>query len=497
MPSQPASEMHTVRPLPWLSRLAPQAPSWGLIKPLIDMALIVLSFVGAYWVRYRLQWIREIEPAYFVPFVVYIPSVLALVAILPVVYWIEGAYRSVRGRSLFDELWIVLRGTVSGIATMIVIVFLATPSYYSRLIFGYAGIIIVVLLSLSRGVERVTTVHRRRRGIGVRRVLIVGADETARSVMRAVVARPELGYQIVGFVEDDTEEQDVPNTRIGRYPALGSTSDLIEVIGQHHVDEVIVTLPWVSHRTILSIAQQCEQAKVLMHIVPDLFQMTLSRVVVDNLDGIPLLSVCEPALRNWQALFKRLMDVLVAGTALFLLSPMLLVTALAIRLDSPGSVIFRQTRVGRGGQEFTCLKFRTMCADAEARLQELRRQNEADGPWFKMRNDPRQTRVGRFLRRTSLDELPQFWNVLVGDMSLIGPRPNLPSEVQEYEPWHHQRLEVAPGITGLWQVSGRSDLSFDEMVLLDVYYIENWSPILDLAILVKTIPTVVLGSGAY
>jgi exopolysaccharide biosynthesis polyprenyl glycosylphosphotransferase len=495
MPSQSTSG--AMRRLSGLNGMTFTAYPWSLFKPLLDMLLIVLSFVGAYWVRYRLQWIREIEPAYFVPFVVYVPSVLALVAILPVVYWIEGAYRSVRGRGLLDELWIVLRGTVSGIATMIVIVFMATPSYYSRLIFGYAGVIIVILLSLSRGIERTITVQRRRQGIGVRRVLVVGAGETARSVMRAVVARPELGYQIIGFVADDPEQQEAPNARIGRYPALGPTAHLPEIIAQHAVDEVIVTLPWMSHRTIQSIAQQCERARVLVHIVPDLFQMTLSRVVVDNLDGIPLLSVAEPALRSWQVVFKRLMDVLVAGTGLLLLSPVLLLTALAIRLDSPGDVIFRQTRVGRGGQEFTFYKFRTMCADAEARLIELRQRNEADGPWFKIRNDPRQTRVGRFLRRVSLDELPQLWNVLIGDMSLIGPRPNLPSEVREYEPWHYQRLEVAPGITGLWQVSGRSDLSFDEMVLLDVYYIENWSPVLDLAILLKTIPTVVLGSGAY
>ena len=176
---------------------------------------------------------------------------------------------------------------------------------------------------------------------------------------------------------------------------------------------------------------------------------------------------------------------------------MLFFVAVAIRLDSPGPAIFKQTRVGRGGAEFTCFKFRSMQVDAESKVDMLRDKNEATGPLFKMRHDPRRTRVGRFVRRTSLDELPQLWNVLRGEMSLIGPRPNLPSEVQEYEPWHLRRLEVPPGITGLWQVSGRSDLSFDEMVLLDVYYIENWSPILDLQILLKTIPTVVFGSGAY
>jgi len=234
-----------------------------------------------------------------------------------------------------------------------------------------------------------------------------------------------------------------------------------------------------------------------VRIVPDLFQMAFSRVAVDNLNGIPLLGTREPVLRDWQVLFKRILDVLMASLGLLILSPLLLVIAVAIRLDSPGPVIFKQRRVGRHGAEFTCLKFRSMFCDAESKVCLLRDQNEATGPLFKMRNDPRMTRAGRFLRRTSLDELPQFWNVLRGEVSVIGPRPALPSEVKEYAPWHQRRLEVPPGITGLWQVSGRSDLTFDEMVLLDVYYIENWSPFLDLRILLKTIPTVILGSGAY
>jgi exopolysaccharide biosynthesis polyprenyl glycosylphosphotransferase len=205
----------------------------------------------------------------------------------------------------------------------------------------------------------------------------------------------------------------------------------------------------------------------------------------------------EPVLRDWQVLTKRALDVALASLGLIALSPIFLVIAVAIRLDSPGPIIFRQRRIGKGGAEFTCLKFRSMCVDAEARVADLKGHNEATGPLFKIRRDPRRTRVGRFLRRTSLDELPQLWNVLRGEMSIVGPRPALASEVQEYAAWHERRLEVAPGITGLWQVSGRSDLTFDEGVLLDVYYIENWSLFLDLRILLKTIPSVLLGSGAY
>jgi len=467
---------------------------WHYVKPLADAILVAVSFAISYWIRYDLQWIREVEPAYIVPFSVYIPSVAALMAILVFVYWLEGAYRAERGRVFFDELYIVFRGTVTGISAMIVGVFLLTPNYYSRLIFGYAGIVILLLVGASRAVERTIIAQLRKRGRGVERVLIVGAGEVGRSVMRTIVARPDLGYQIVGFVDDDPRKS---QTDIGRYPALGTTEGLPDVLSRYQIDEVIITLPWMSYRKIIRIMNQCDRGNTRVRIVPDLFQMALSKVAMDNLNGIPLLGMREPVLRDWQVVFKRILDVVVSAAGLAVLAPVMLVFGVAIRLDSPGPVIFRQKRVGRDGTEFTCLKFRSMVCDAEAKVQMLRDENEATGPLFKMRNDPRRTRVGRFLRRMSLDELPQLWNVLKGEMSLIGPRPALPSEVRKYAPWHRRRLEVRPGITGLWQVSGRSDLTFDEMVMLDVYYIENWSPFLDLRILLKTIPTVIFGSGAY
>lgn len=467
---------------------------WLSLKPLVDAVLIVLAFGIAYVVRYHLQWLREVEPAYWVPFSVYVPSVALLTGILVTAYWLEGAYREERGRLFFDELAVVLRGTVTGIAVMIVIVFLVWPNYYSRLIFGYAGVATVLLLGVSRAIERAVVGWRRRHGLGVDRVLIIGAGEVAHSIMRTVCARPELGYQIVGFLDSDPSRA---NTDIGRFAALGTLDTLEEVLGANTVDEVIITLPWTMHGRIQRVMAECERQGVPVRIVPDLFQMTLSKVEVDNLNGIPLMGIREPVLRDWQVLTKRTLDVLLAGLGLIVLSPVLVVIALAIRLDSPGPIIFRQKRIGKGGAEFTCLKFRSMCVDAEARIADLKCHNEATGPLFKMRQDPRRTRVGRFLRRTSLDELPQLWNVLRGEMSVIGPRPALASEVREYAPWHRRRLEVAPGITGLWQVSGRSDLTFDEGVLLDVYYIENWSLFLDLRILIKTVPSVLLGAGAY
>jgi len=466
---------------------------WAYLKPITDGLLVITAFGMAYWVRYGLQWFRAVEPAFHVPFSVYIPSVGLLTAITLLAFWVEGAYRPKRQQTLLDALVVVFKGTLISIAVMTVIVFYARPSYYSRLIFGYAGVLTLILVGGSRCAENAVIAMRRRRGLGVTHLLIVGAGESARAIMRAVVARPDLGYHIVGFVDDDPVKA---QTDIGRYTALGTLGQLGQIMGTHQVDEVIITLPWMSYRKILEVMEQCQRDHVRVRIVPDLFQMTLRDVVVDEINGVPLLGVAEPALGQWQLAFKRVCDVVIAVLGMVLLAPLMGVISLAIKIDSPGPVLFRQTRVGRDGDEFVICKFRTMCVGAESMQETLASQNEASGPLFKMRDDPRRTRVGKVLRH-GLDELPQLWNVLKGEMSLVGPRPPVPAEVAQYESWHRKRLDVWPGITGLWQVSGRSDLTFDEMVLLDLYYSENWSPLLDLRILLKTLAVVLVGKGGY
>jgi exopolysaccharide biosynthesis polyprenyl glycosylphosphotransferase len=218
---------------------------------------------------------------------------------------------------------------------------------------------------------------------------------------------------------------------------------------------------------------------------------------VDDLGGVPMIGVKEISITGWRSFTKRAIDFTIALIGLIILSPLMFLIALAIKLDSPGPVLFRQIRVGKEGRHFVLHKFRSMREGAEEEQQKLTDLNEAEGPVFKIRHDPRCTRLGRFLRRTSLDEIPQLYNVLRGEMSLVGPRPPIPAEVEQYEEWHKRRLEVSPGMTGLWQVSGRSELTFDEMVLLDIYYIENWSAALDTEIFLRTIPKVIFGNGAY
>jgi exopolysaccharide biosynthesis polyprenyl glycosylphosphotransferase len=308
------------------------------------------------------------------------------------------------------------------------------------------------------------------------------------------VANPESGFQIFGFLDDNPNKGE---TDIGRFKALGSTENLAAILEDEAIDEVIITLPWQYHRKIVSLMAQCERKDVRARVVPDLFQMTLNRMQIEDVAGVPMIGIRETGIGGLNQLIKRSIDVIFSATALVIGAPLMGLIALMIKMESPGPVLFRQERVGKNGLLFELYKFRSMVDGAEQRQAELEALNEADGPLFKIKADPRLTRLGKWLRRLSLDELPQFYNVLRGDMSLIGPRPPIPAEVEQYQEWHKRRLEVSPGITGLWQVSGRSELTFDEMALLDIYYIENWSLGLDTKILWQTVPRVLFGSGAY
>ena len=471
--------------------------NWKWLLPVTvvaDLILLNVAFFLAYWVRYELQWFRGVEEAYFVPFSSYLPSVVLLTGILMGVFLLEGVYAARRIRPLLDEAWVIFRGTVTGIATMILFSLVYRPSLPSRLIFAYDAAIIVLLLSLSRWLLREILAILRKRGIGVERVLIVGAGETGRAIIRSIVAQPELGYQLVGFVDD---APDKASTDLGRIRALGDTGQVGELIRTLVIDQVIISLPWMAHRKVLSIIAQCERQKVRVRMVPDLFQLSLGQVDIDEINGLPLIGVREASISGWNQTIKRAIDVVGSALGLLLLSPILLPVALLVKLDSPGPVLFRQARVGKGGKGFTVFKFRTMVQGAENIQEQLRASNQTADPWFKLRDDPRRTRVGKFLRRSSIDELPQLLNVLRGEMSLVGPRPGMPVEVAKYQPWHMNRLQASPGMTGLWQVSGRSELTFDEMVLLDLYYIENWSLVLDFKILLRTIPALLSARGAF
>jgi exopolysaccharide biosynthesis polyprenyl glycosylphosphotransferase len=461
---------------------------------LVDVVLINVALPIAYWLRYDLQLFRGVDPANNVPYSVYLPLAGVLTVIFILTSRHEGAYSLPHHRSLSSDLYGVLNATTTSIMILVVLVFFYPRLFYSRIIFIYAGILIVIFLGSAR-IARNSLLNRwRQRGHGVDRVLIIGAGEVGRAVIRNVIAQPELGYRVIAFLDDDPSKA---STDIGPIRALGPIENLPEVVTQNAIDVVMITLPWQYHRKIIRLVGETEHLNVRAAVVPDLFQLSLGGVQVEEINGIPLISIKRTTLTGMNQVIKRAFDLLISIPAFLLLTPIWPLVALAIRIDSPGPILFRQVRVGRHGKPFTLYKFRSMRADAEACLEELRALNEASGPLFKIKDDPRQTRVGRFIRRTSLDELPQFLNVIRGDMSIVGPRPGLPSEVAQYQQWQRKRLDLQPGLTGLWQVRGRSELSFDEMVMLDIYYGENWTLGTDVQILVRTIPQILFGDGAY
>jgi len=467
---------------------------WQYILLLTDALLMLLAFAGAYAVRYVWQIGRTVDPANQVGIQAYLAFACLLVIVCLLSFRFSHVYPYKVGRSVVEETYMIGTATTLAVVVLSGINLIYQPLSYSRLLFLYTAILITLFLGISRLLIIQARLHLRHYGIGVKRVLLVGAGDMGRMVMRTVMARPELGYQVVGFLDDNLAKG---QTDIGPFKALGPLENCQEVLAQYTIDNVIICLPWQSHRMIQRLLRTCEHHRIRAQIVPDFFQLTKDQLQVEELDGIPLLSTRTLSIQGWNLVLKRAADLLMTSVLGLLALPLILLIALAIRLDSQGPIIYQQKRIGKNGKPFTCHKFRSMVTDADALRPVIADQNEATGPLFKMRNDPRQTRVGRFLRRYSLDELPQLYNILCGEMSLIGPRPNLPFEVDQYQEWHKKRLSVSPGLTGLWQVSGRSDLTFDEMVLLDIYYVENWSLALDLHILLRSIPAVVRGRGAY
>jgi exopolysaccharide biosynthesis polyprenyl glycosylphosphotransferase len=280
---------------------------------------------------------------------------------------------------------------------------------------------------------------------------------------------------------------------------LGTLEDLAMVIRSMQIDEVIIALPSNLHEQSIRSVRLCERLGTTFKLVPDLYEyeLSLSRIDMESIEGIPLIGIKQASLDTVQLLVTRIVDVSLSVLGLVLGLPFWICIALAIKLTSPGVAVYRQTRIGLEGRPFKVYKFRTMYKNAEDGLNGLMERNQAQGPLFKIKDDPRITPVGRFLRRTSFDEFPQLLNVIRGEMSLVGPRPPLPQEVAQYQDWQKARLSIKPGLTGLWQVRGRSDISFDEGVLMDLYYIENWSLHLYFMILLRTIPAVLFSRGAY
>jgi exopolysaccharide biosynthesis polyprenyl glycosylphosphotransferase len=427
------------------------------------------------------------------PFVAVIPNPLAALALYaaawPIALWTQGLYRTRVRLTIRGEVLDVLRATGIFAAAILSMLFLFKLPDVSRalLLLLFPGLALSALLT--RLALRVLLVRLRENGRNTRFILVLGVDGRAQSFADLVESHPELGLRVVGHLNPNGHKPLV--TR----PVLGSLEEIEEVLHSNVVDEVAICLPMSQSAHIDEIARLCEEEGKVVRIPMYIMEHTLSTGRVEELDGLPIYSIVTGPDRVLALVAKRLLDIAGAALLIVVLSPIMIAIAVAIHADSPGGAVFRQRRVGLHGRTFHVLKFRTMREGAEEQLADLMAHNEIRGHAFKLTADPRVTRVGRWLRRTSLDELPQLWNVFRGEMSLVGPRPPLVTEVQGYDVWHRRRLSMKPGMTGLWQVRARSEQDFDRWVETDLEYIDSWSLWLDLRIILRTIPAVLNREG--
>jgi exopolysaccharide biosynthesis polyprenyl glycosylphosphotransferase len=389
-----------------------------------------------------------------------------------------------------DEVWNIVKAVGVCIGGLLVAAFALQYKDLSRFLVILLAASMVLMLIVERVVARGIFVKLRATGAISRRIVIVGTDAHAIGLLHTYERNPGLGYEVVGFVGDDDLG------RRGGVDVLGTIGDLGRVLQEAQAVGVVVSLASVSSEDVNHVTRHLTENGYHVALSSSLRDIDVTRLRPQQLDGRTMIYV-EPVLRGgWRALAKRVFDVSIASILLVITSPVLLAAMVAIRIDSRGPIFFRQTRVGKNGEHFTVIKLRTMVVDAEARKASLQELNEADGALFKMKNDPRVTRVGRLLRKLSIDELPQLWCVLEGTMSMVGPRPALPDEVAQWDAEVVERLRVLPGLTGMWQVSGRSDSSFETYKRLDMYYVDNWSLRHDAVICAKTVRVVVSGRGA-
>ena len=460
--------------------------------------LDLLLTVGALWLA---DWLRRQFPA--VPFgnpgfaasqVFLAPSVfIGTLLIWAFFLWYFGVYDERRMHSFFLEVKSLLFAVTVATIVFGSFLFFFKVDFFSRLIAVYFYAINLGLLINLRWVVRLVLRTVLADWEAQRPVLVIGTGDIAREIIRLLRERHWMFLDPLGVVAlnptDRPEDESIP--------LLGTVGNLPQLVDTHRVEEVIIALSVEEHEQMVAAVEQLAALPVRVRIVPDLLELVTARAQVEDLNGIPLIGIRDPAITGLDRMVKRVFDLVLATVAVILLAPLMAVVALATRFDSPGPIIFKQRRVGENGRHFMMYKFRTMVADAERQIEEKIAQGAGLDEVYKPRHDARVTRVGRILRRTSLDELPNLFNVLKGEMSLVGPRPELPWMVERYEPWQRKRLAVAPGMTGWWQIHGRSDLPLHHNVQYDLYYIQNYSPLLDLIILWRTIWIVLRGKGAY
>jgi exopolysaccharide biosynthesis polyprenyl glycosylphosphotransferase len=490
-------------------RVPGRAPRW--IVPAVKVALVIadataaaLSFILAFTFREGvspfavdswLAWSEDFAP--------YGGLLLFVVAIRLAAFRYCDLYR-VRGEfSFVDDVMNIFKATAIGSLLIVAAAFLYRGGFefrafsYARAVFLVDFVFVLGSIGLIRFLMRSGQTFARRRQINLIPTLVVGRGHEASLFIREMRERPALGYRVIGVVDTQTMEPSQSDLYEG-VPVVGTLQGLPETIRDSGANEVIIADPQVNGDALFEVMMRCGRRRgVEFRIAPSLFNCLPRKTEIDQIGVLPMIRLFREPLSSGARILKRSSDLIISSLAIGVLSPLWLLIALLIKLDSKGAVFYTQERVGMDGRLFLLYKFRTMVANADSELHreyqrafiagraEANLGNEQK-PTYKLLADPRITRVGRFLRKTSIDEVPQLWNVLLGDMSIVGPRPPIPYEVEAYELWHRKRLDMKPGLTGLWQVSGRNRLPFEEMVRLDLFYIENWSLLLDLKVILRT-----------
>lgn len=468
-----------------------------------DAMVIAISFVLAYFITLGVKQFLDLGPLAFATSIslggvyFFLKNHFWLISItIPV--WIilmsvDGVYEDFRTKIFVDVIWRILRTEVVSILVLGSVVFLFQMKLTSRLYVGIFSLLALVILVIEKAIWKSFLDYSFQQGYNLVNLLIVGTGKRAQEFIELVNAHANWGLKIVGLIDDDPK---LLGKEILDYEVIGRIRDIPRIIRKFVIDRVIFVVPRMWLNRIEAAIEHCEREGISSAVSVDLFRPKLAQPIQSEFSGIPLIIFQTSIAKEWQLFFKRILDLLLSFFGLILCIPIFIISLIIIKATSKGPLLFKQIRCGLNGRKFTLYKFRSMVLGAEMRKKELRRQNEMTGPVFKMRRDPRVTRFGRFMRRFSIDELPQLFNVLKGDMSLVGPRPPLPTEVEMYESWQRRRLSMKPGISCIWQVSGRNRIDFERWMEMDLQYIDSFSLWLDFKILIRTIFVVLVGYGA-
>jgi len=460
-------------------------PIYSISLVILDALMIMVAFMVAYQLRVIIPWPAALADE--TPLVRYSGLIAAQIFGVITAMFFFKLYYLPRAVSRVDQLYSVFAAVTIGTLMAIALSVLVYKNSvfevdYPRAMIIYAWILTIIFITIGRTGHQFVRDRLRDRGFGKDRLIVVGSGEVARIIIQRILWSPKLGYELVGVVYGEGNDDEL----IG-VPVLGKPEDLPDLITDNSIDEVIIAMPEEGHQEVLRVISYCERGRVSIKVFPDFFQFIASEADIDDLGGLPLLSMRDYAMRGYLLIFKRLMDILGATAGLIIFSPLMMLASIAIKLESPGPVFFVQERMGLDGKPFLMVKFRSMRADAEKQ-----------GPGWTTENDPRRTKLGSLLRRIEIDELPQFINVFLGEMSLVGPRPEQPYYVnlfRESVPRYMERHREKAGMTGWAQVNGmRGDTSIIERTKFDIWYTENWSVLLDIKIIVRTFWQIVSGN---